>query len=186
MTETNEKLRSLFLAALMVTSVVAVGVSFTGAAAAQAANTDVTSAVEYTDSVDSNGDEITNPNKVELVFENDPQSVSVDRVLVNGETGVVDTTGSLNDQGERVVVTLDDDVTPNQNLTLDLDVKGPGADSSEELIVKDIETTATGIDEHAGANTHGDVTIVYQGEPIAIAAGDTQEDIQIRGDGVNI
>ncbi|WP_225334636.1 DUF7282 domain-containing protein [Halomicrobium urmianum] len=38
MTDTNDKLRSLFLTALMVTSVVAVGVSFTGAAAADVAN----------------------------------------------------------------------------------------------------------------------------------------------------
>ncbi len=100
MTDTSEKVRGLFLAALMVFSVFAGTVAFSGAAAAAANNYQITSAVEY------------NSGNVEIVLN---ESVdSVDKVTVDVKDGkskevstpttynsdrtiVVDVSGTFND-----------------------------------------------------------------------------------------
>ncbi|WP_254278951.1 DUF7282 domain-containing protein [Haloarcula marina] len=158
MTDNSEKLRSLFLTALMVFSVFAMSTAFAGSAAAAPLEAD--SSAEF------------GSGNVEVVFNDTVSSVTVNDVYVDGNTGIAASSGtSIN--GERVNVQLDQDIDPNQNLTLDLTVND-GTDNTD-VVVEDITTTAVTFAED-GTNNNS-ASRVYGGAPIAIVT--TNEDASV-------
>ncbi|WP_367175451.1 DUF7282 domain-containing protein [Haloarcula rubripromontorii] len=163
MTDTSEKIRSLFLTALMVFSVFAGTIAFSGGAAA-AANVSVQQAVEYDDGT------------VELAFDDSIGSVSNSdvKVFVDGNENpsnfVSGTNPSLsdNDGDGRLQIDLDSDVQPNRNLTIK--VSNLGGDS---VVAEDIDVTSTTIDSFVSDTARSYNINVYRGETVAVVNGTT-------------
>ena len=164
MTGTNDKLRSLFLTALMVFSVFAGTIAFSGGAAA-AANVGIEQATEYT----ANG----GTNTIELAL-ND----STDTAVTSGDVDIwidgnqnpsgystnidPDNDGSDATNG-RIAIGIGQDVQPNRNLTVRVDVTNGGQTST--LTAKDIDVTSRTFTPSGSDRTY---TNVYRGEVIAI------------------
>ncbi|MGB9952925.1 DUF7282 domain-containing protein [Haloarcula marismortui] len=163
MTDTSEKIRSLFLTALMVFSVFAGTIAFSGGAAA-AANVSVQQAVEYDDGT------------VELAFDDSIGSVSNSdvKVFVDGNENPsnfvsgTDPVLSDNDGDGRLQIDLDSDVQPNRNLTIK--VSNLGGDS---VVAEDIDVTSTTIDSYVKDADRSYNINVYRGETVAVVNGTT-------------
>ncbi|WP_058995087.1 BGTF surface domain-containing protein [Haloarcula sp. CBA1127] len=157
MTDTSEKIRSLFLTALMVFSVFAGTIAFSGGAAA-AANVSVQQAVEYNDGT------------VELAFDGGTGSVAPGDVTVfvdgnSNPSNFVSGNPSLsdNDGDGRLQIDLDDDVQPNRNLTIK--VSNLGGDS---VVAEDIDVTSTSITSFGSDSARSYNINVYRGETVAV------------------
>ncbi|MDQ2072686.1 DUF7282 domain-containing protein [Haloarcula sp. NS06] len=152
MTDTSEKIRSLFLTALMVFSVFAGTVAFSGGAAA-AANVSVDQAVEYNDGT------------VELAFDGSAGTVVNDdvTVLIDGKEDTGATVGSDDGSNGRLEIDLSNDVTPNRNLTVK--VSNVGGDS---VVAEDIDVTSTTIKSFKSDENRSYNVNVYRGETVAV------------------
>ncbi|GGK75741.1 DUF7282 domain-containing protein [Haloarcula sebkhae] len=180
MTDTNEKIRSLFLTALMVFSVFAGTIAFSGGAAA-AANVDIDQAVEY-----SSGTSSSNPSQVEVALSSgldsdidsedvqlyldgqNPAQTSEDNDLKASVTGGAD---------GRIVIGLNEDIKPSENLTVKLTgIPAEDGDNDETLVEEDIDVTSktftTTDSGDASASTNAEYysgdTNVFRGEVIAV------------------
>ncbi|WP_058995085.1 BGTF surface domain-containing protein [Haloarcula sp. CBA1127] len=159
MTGNSDKIRSLFLTALMVFSVFAGTVAFSGGAAA-AANVSVDQAVEY------------NSGTVELAFDGGVGSVASGDVTVfvdgnSNPSNFVSGNPSLsdNDGDGRLQIDLDDDVQPNRNLT----IKVTGLTGGDGTVVaEDIDVTSTTIDSFGSDSARSYNVNVYRGETVAV------------------
>ena len=176
MTDTNEKIRSLVLTALMVFSVFAGTIAFSGGAAA-AANVDIDQAVEY--SPESG----TNPSQVEVALSgglgSDIGSGDV-QLYLDGQNPAQTSEGNdLKDSVSggadgRIVIELNEDVQPSRNLTVKLtDLPDGDGNNDETLVAEDIDVTSrtfttTGDDGTSSAPYYSGDTNVFRGETIAI------------------
>ncbi|MHC3378209.1 DUF7282 domain-containing protein [Haloarcula sp. H-GB5] len=172
MTDTNEKIRSLFLTALMVFSVFAGTIAFSGGAAAAGANVGIEQAAEYSANTGSN------PAQIEIALSNTGKNNNVQlknaTIFVDGDenpdnfvtTGDKDLGGSVQGtNGQRVFIPLDKDVQPNRNLTVKLGVTN-GTDADAILTAEDIDVTSSEI--VADGQSDDDDKSVFRGEVIAI------------------
>ncbi|MFY4812509.1 DUF7282 domain-containing protein [Haloarcula sp. AONF1] len=181
MTDTNEKIRSLFLTALMVFSVFAGTIAFSGGAAA-AANVSVEQAAEY------------DSGTVELALNGSVgsgvSSGDID-IYVDGQKNpkkFVDSSGpSFNNtivsngdgSGGTIAFDLKQDVEPSRNLT----VKVSGLSGGDDTVVaEDIDVTSTSI----ATDATSDNTNVFRGEVIAVRATGTASDTVDADDGTSI
>ncbi|WP_340098266.1 DUF7282 domain-containing protein [Salinibaculum salinum] len=177
MTSKSDKMRGLFLAAIMVTSVFVGSIAFAGTAAAAANAVSVDSAVEY------------NSGNVELVLNDTADGAgTIDegnvQVYVDG-TQIIedgDSTGNLADfnsdittvdgfsgDTDRVEFDLGADVTPNRNLTVVIeDVDDDANTATNDLVAKDLTVTSQDISQ-IGSDKR-----TYQGETVAIVADTAQ------------
>lgn len=171
-TATAEKLRSVFLTGLVVFSLFAGTVAFSGTGAA-AANVSVEQAVEYSGSGDGEGtvelalnDSVTNGldgnDELELYLDGREVSDSLFAgVAQDGTNG-------------RVEITLNRDVTPNRNLTVKLTDFAGGT-----ITATDIDVTSRTFTPGSGEQRNTDV---YQGELIAIEDPDAGPDTDVHID----
>ncbi|WP_196219992.1 surface glycoprotein, partial [Haloarcula sp. K1] len=164
MTDTNEKIRSLFLTALMVFSVFAGTIAFSGGAAA-AANVSVEQAAEY----DSGTVELALNGSTGSPVSDTDIDIYVDGNKNPSNYGVssVDTT----DDGTtgRLQFSLDQDVQPNRNLT----VKVSGLTGGDNTVVaEDIDVTSQTI---VADDSSGD-TNAFRGEVLAVRADGGESD----------
>ncbi|MFU1780738.1 BGTF surface domain-containing protein [Haloarcula japonica] len=178
MTGNSDKVRSLFLTALMVFSVFAGTIAFSGGAAA-AANVSVEQAAEYSSGTvelalnGSTSDAVPAGNITVFIDGNENPS----NYAVTGVDGTDDgTTG-------RLEFNLDQDVQPNRNLTIK--VTGlSGGDGT--VIAEDIDVTSSTITANANNDTELNS---FRGEVIAIentSADDTDNSPSIEVDGDSI
>jgi len=182
MTGNSDKIRSLFLTALMVFSVFAGTVAFSGGAAAQAANSDIEQAVEYTAN-----DDASDTSTIELALAG-PVSDGVDgnsdvELYIDGDEVSSDVVSSVPADGTsgRVEISLDRDITPNRNLTVKL-INIDGGPVTEKNI--DVTSRTFTPSQTADSRTY---TNVYRGETIAIEDTDGGDDtISIEEDGGSI
>ncbi|MFY4812508.1 DUF7282 domain-containing protein [Haloarcula sp. AONF1] len=177
MTGNSNKVRSLFLTALMVFSVFAGTVAFSGGAAA-AANVSVEQAAEY------------NSGTVELAF-NSSTADTVDSgdidVYIDGNEnpsnyGVDSVDGTDDGTTGRLEFSLDQDVQPNRNLTIKVtDLNG----GDGTVIAEDIDVTSETITTSGSNDTEFNA---FRGEVIAVE--DTDADtgsgpsVEVEGDSV--
>ncbi|WP_336358225.1 DUF7282 domain-containing protein [Haloarcula sp. CGMCC 1.6347] len=176
MTDTNEKIRSLFLTALMVFSVFAGTIAFSGGAAA-AANVTVEQAVEYDSGTvelalnGSTGSTVTDTDiDVYIDGNKNPSKYGVTNVGADGTS-------------ERLQFSLDQDVQPNRNLTVKVS-NLTGGDGT--VVAEDIDVTS----ETITANTKNDTELnAFRGEVIAIEKtsaddSDNSPSIEVEADSV--
>lgn len=171
-TAVTEKLRSVFLTGLVVFSLFAGTVAFSGSTAA-AANVSVEQAVEYSGSGGGEGtielalnDSVTNGldgnDELELYLDGREASDSLfEGVAEAGTNG-------------RVEITLSRDVTPNRNLTVKLTDFAGGT-----ITATDIDVTSRTFTPGSGEQWNIDV---YQGELIAIEDPDAGPDTDVHID----
>jgi surface glycoprotein (TIGR04207 family)/PGF-CTERM protein len=177
MTGNNNKLRALFLTALMVFSVFAGTVALSGSATA-AAKVDVDSAVEY----DSGNVEVTLNNSLSSGITGIGTADEQVTVYVDGDKNPNAYTGGSatvkSDGTSQVVdIVLDQDVSPNQNLTLKFhDITSTGGDDID-VVAEDIDVTSATIKD-TDSTSKSNRKSVRTGEPIAFVDEDT-EDSQI-------
>ncbi|KAA9398135.1 PGF-CTERM sorting domain-containing protein [Haloarcula sp. CBA1130] len=182
MTDTNEKIRSLFLTALMVFSVFAGTIAFSGGAAA-AANVEIQQATEYnSDSGDIievvTNNSINDPNT--LTVANDTNDGDV-QVVVDGVTnpGDVVTTGTtVTQNGEQLEIPLDGDITPDAEVDVRIyGVSATGGDNVD-LVQKDIDVTSQTLTAGTtiGPKTNLNYVNVFRGETLAIQRDSTSSD----------
>ncbi|MGB9931671.1 DUF7282 domain-containing protein [Haloarcula amylolytica] len=184
MTDTNEKIRSLFLTALMVFSVFAGTIAFSGGAAA-AANVGITQAVEY--SANDGG----TTSQVEIALDNQLTDASIDEsttgadytLYLDGEAdpgidaGIQTESGTAQDgTNGRVVIGLSDDISPSQNLTVKLEGVEATSSSSgtEDLVAEDIDVTTQTFT--TSGSYSGDEN-VFRGEVIAVEDIDADDNV---------
>ncbi|WP_336337277.1 DUF7282 domain-containing protein [Haloarcula brevis] len=163
MTGNSNKVRSLFLTALMVFSVFAGTIAFSGGAAA-AANVSVQQAAEYNDGT------------VELAL-NGSTGTSVGSgdidVYVDGNQNpnnyVSGLTVNADGQNGRIAFDLDKDVQPNRNLT----IKVSGLNGGDGTVVaQDIDVTSQTVTSNGNNDT--DIN-VFRGEVIAVEDTDADD-----------
>ncbi|WP_336338812.1 DUF7827 domain-containing protein [Haloarcula brevis] len=169
-TGSTDKLRSLVLSWLVVVSVFAGTVAFSGGVAA-AANVGVEQAGEYSDSGDGAStvelalsDPVTNGldgnGELELYLDGKEVSDSLfDGVARDGTAG-------------RVAIELSRDVTPNQNLTVKLTDFGSGS-----LTARDVAVTSRTFTPDSGDRSY---TNLYHGVVVAIEDADAGSDTALR------
>ncbi|EMA32886.1 DUF7282 domain-containing protein [Haloarcula japonica] len=196
MTDTNEKIRSLFLTALMVFSVFAGTIAFSGGAAA-AANVDIDQATEYSPETSTDA----NPSDVEIALTGDLGSgngVGSEEVVLyldgNKNPGIVESGDVIQNNGEngRVVINLNEDIKPSENLTVKLTDLPTASDSQDgTLVAEDIDvtsqtftTTSAGEGDLASGETYSGDTNVFRGETIAVeeAGGVTDGNVEVEED----
>ena len=156
----RDKIRGLFLAAIMVTSVFVGFIALSGTAAAAANASSAVQAVEY-DADFQNGVSDDNGTEIDLVFN---KSTTVTGVVVYvEEQEQTSAAGVLDDDGKDTVLVDagDGDVTPNQNLTIVATVNNTG-ESQQTLKF----STDSDVDDAA------DVTVTSQNVPTADVSGD--------------
>ncbi|MDG5775585.1 BGTF surface domain-containing protein [Haloarculaceae archaeon H-GB2-1] len=180
MTGTKSKLRSLFLTTLMVLSVFAGTVAFAGTAAA-ANQPSVVSATEYS----SNGDiEIAFDRGVQDATDQDPNfdvndfDIYVDDQVYTGPAELTMQDGDASDGNLTIRVSATQDITPNQNVTVDIipDVEADtGADTTLD-VNESVDVTSQDIEENAPAadsyDSRSQALTVYEGEVIALWANE--------------
>ncbi|MGB9931669.1 DUF7282 domain-containing protein [Haloarcula amylolytica] len=171
MTGNSDKIRSLVLTALMVFSVFAGTIAFSGGAAA-AANVSVEQAVEYNDGT------------VELALNGSTGSsvvrgnidVYVDGNENPGNYNVTSVDGTDDGTTGRLEFSLDQDVQPNRNLTIKVtDLSG----GDGTVIAEDIDVTSQTYTTSGGYSGDNNV---FRGEVIAVEdpnADDTDDDPNI-------
>ncbi|MFU1780739.1 BGTF surface domain-containing protein [Haloarcula japonica] len=167
MTDTNEKIRSLFLTALMVFSVFAGTIAFSGGAAAAGANVGIEQAVEYSA---NSGPTST----VELALNDTADSVDSVTVFIDGDKNpskYVTTNNNgevqnyrLSTNKQRITLDLTQDVQPSRNLTVKVGVSKGTASSN--LVAEDIDVTSTTITTD-GTKDSNNIN-VFRGEVIAV------------------
>ncbi len=158
MTDTNEKIRSLFLTALMVFSVFAGTIAFSGGAAA-AANVSVEQAAEY----DSGTVELALNGSTGSPVTTGDIDIYIDGNENPSNYGVSSVDGTDDGTTGRLQFSLDQDVQPNRNLT----VKVSGLTGGDNTVVaEDIDVTSQTIVADDGS---GD-TNAFRGEVLAIRA----------------
>jgi len=170
MTDTNEKIRSLFLTALMVFSVFAGTIAFSGGAAAAGANVGIEQAVEYSANSgspastvelalnDTDGTESINSVDVFVDGDKNPDNYVSSSGLSSGDYRI----GGNNYQ--RITIDLDKDVQPSRNLTVKVVVEKSGVTST--LVAEDIDVTSETIKTN-GVKDSNNIN-VFRGEVIAI------------------
>ncbi|EMA16262.1 DUF7282 domain-containing protein [Haloarcula marismortui] len=191
MTGNSDKIRSLFLTALMVFSVFAGTIAFSGGAAA-AANVQVEQATEY-----SSGtvEIVTNESITTGLQLGDGTNSGDVEIIVNGTSNPSEYTGgsasvTSNNGANPVEISLDKDVTPDNNLTIKLhEVTATGSDPVT-LVMKDIDVTSRTLTPSSSVdsnNARDYSTNVYRGETIAIVDdGDDDTNVLIEEDGGSI
>jgi len=170
MTDTNEKIRSLFLTALMVFSVFAGTIAFSGGAAAAGANVGIEQAAEYTANDGENvievalNDSANNVDNVTVFVDGDrnPDNFVADKETVNGEEFV--DSSNLTKSNQRLEIRLSQNADPSRNVTVQLDVSQGGASST--ITAEDIDVTSSEIATDNSKDTN-DIN-VFRGEVIAI------------------
>ena len=163
MTGTKDKVRGVFLAALMVFAVFAGTVAFTGSAAAEVPEVDQ-DPVEFTI-----GEGAGATSHIEVVFEDDASGLEYDLEDKNGDavTATVNT-GLSNLSAGRVVLDIGEDLNGEPTLT----VTDPADEDDEEF---DVTTTATLIQDPGDTDTSTDPDgvdaeeEVFKGERFAVA-----------------
>ncbi|GGM46513.1 BGTF surface domain-containing protein [Haloarcula argentinensis] len=175
MTDTSEKIRSLFLTALMVFSVFAGTIAFSGGAAAAGANVSVEQAAEYDSGTvelalnGSTGDAVDSGNITVFIDGNEnPSNYGVDSVVADGTN-------------ERLEFTLDQDVQPNRNLTVKVTNLNGGA-----VVAEDIDVTSNTI---TTTKTNDTEINAFRGEVIAVKndtanTSDNSPSIEVDGDSI--
>ena len=187
---TRDKLRGLFLAAIMVTSVFVGFIAFAGTAAATNAPA-AQQAVEYGSGGDEGG-------TVDLVFNESVTDASNVRVLVDGNR-VLSADNSVTGAGgvsvSDNVVTIDlngagvgtsiTDITPNRNVTILHDVSSGETrnvtfSTDDDLVddrdfAGDLTLTSQNIDEDGSTNK----VDVFEGEVLALVANNNGDDISV-------
>lgn len=167
MTGTNDKLRALFLTALMVVSVFGATVAFTGAAAA-AANANLDAAAEYDDSVDADGGDI------ELAFTDASGTVTVNNANVYID-GAAQGNMSIGTAGPTVVLQDDTwgygDLKPASDVVVKVTYTDNAGTTTENISV---QVTSQNVDIDTG-----DSTPVYQGEPVALVGATSNDNFDI-------
>ncbi|KAA9406726.1 PGF-CTERM sorting domain-containing protein [Haloarcula sp. CBA1131] len=165
MTGNSDKVRSLFLTALMVFSVFAGTIAFSGGAAA-AANVSVEQAAEY----DSGTVELALNGSTGSTVNTGDIDIYVDGNKNPSNYGVSSVDGTDDGTTGRLQFSLDQDVQPNRNLT----VKVSGLTGGDNTVVaEDIDVTSQTI---VADDSSGD-TNAFRGEVLAIRAdGDTDND----------
>jgi len=191
MTGNSHKIRSLILTALMVFSVFAGTIAFSGGAAA-AANVGIDQAAEYEANSGDTTVEVVLNNSLDSGITNNPVARDADpsnpsfTVLVDGDENpdnYVGTTSVASDGSTdgRVAIELSQDVEPSRNLTIKLhDVSANGNDFTD-VVAEDIDVTSKTFTQ-TGSYTRDNN--VFRGEAIAVeypgASGDT--DIEVEED----
>ena len=181
MTGNSDKVRSLFLTALMVFSVFAGTIAFSGGAAAAAANVQIDQATEYDTNPSGSGGQVievvTNETIVSpsgpgsLQFDDDGSAGDVE-VIINdtvNPSSYVDTGGSFALSGKRIAIPLKKDISPAD--TVDVRISGVSATSSSDtttLFEEDIDVTSQTLDAKNDASTSLKYTNVFRGETLAI------------------
>ncbi|MFC6938803.1 BGTF surface domain-containing protein [Salinirubellus sp. GCM10025818] len=161
MTGTKDKVRGVFLAALMVFAVFAGTVAFTGSAAAEVPEVDQ-DPVEFTI-----GEGPSATSHIEVVFEDDASGLEYELEDKNGDSVTATVNTGLSDlSAGRVVLDIGEDLNGEPTLT----VTDPSDSDDEEL---DVTTTATLIQDPG--DTSGDVGVdaeeeVFKGERFAVAS----------------
>ncbi|WP_420181825.1 DUF7282 domain-containing protein [Haloarcula sp. KBTZ06] len=164
MTDTNEKIRSLFLTALMVFSVFAGTIAFSGGAAA-AANVTVEQAVEY----DSGTVELALNGSTGSTVSDTDIDIYVDGNKNPSNYDVTSVDGTDDGTTGRLQFSLDQDVQPNRNLT----VKVSGLTGGDNTVVaEDIDVTSQTI---VADDSSGD-TNAFRGEVLAVRADGGESD----------
>ena len=168
MADTSKKIRGLFLATLMFFTVFSGIVAFSNGAAA-AANINIEQAVEYDDGT------------IEVAFDSTSGDISDSQVtvLIDGEADTTASVGSDDGSNGRLQIGLDNDVTPNQNLT----VKITGLTGGDGTVVaKDIVVTSTTIDSFSSSSVRSHNTEVYRGEAVAVVNDTTNGNVLVKKD----
>ena len=169
MTGNSDKVRSLFLTALMVFSVFAGTVAFSGGAAA--ANVSVQQASEYDGgtvelALDGGTGDAVQADDIEIFIDGNQNP---DNFVPDGGVDVDDdddgTTG-------RLAFQLDQDVEPSRNLTVKVTGLAEGDDDDTTIVAEDIDVTSTTV----VADNEDDDTNVFRGEVVAIRAGPDDAD----------
>ncbi|NLV12073.1 DUF7282 domain-containing protein [Haloarcula argentinensis] len=191
MTGNSNKVRSLFLTALMVFSVFAGTVAFSGGAAA-AANVSITQAAEYnegtvevalsgpiSDGIDADDIDIYvdgNQNPANYVDdEGSDGGPSSGQLVADGDSG-------------RIEIDLNNDVQPNRNLTVKLsNLPDEEGNTDESLVAEDIDVSSQTIQTSGENDTDFSA---FRGEVIAIqdedALGEDGPNIEIGEQGAGI
>ncbi|RLM90605.1 BGTF surface domain-containing protein [Haloarcula sp. Atlit-7R] len=171
MTDTSEKIRSLFLTALMVFSVFAGTIAFSGGAAA-AANVSVEQAAEYDSGTvelalnGSTGSAVSATDiDVYLDGNKNPSNYGITSVGADGQNG-------------RLAFSLAQDVQPNRNLTVKVS-NLTGGDNT--IVAEDIDVTSETITTTGTNNT--DIN-AFRGEVIAVK--DTGADATNNGPSIEV
>ncbi|KOX92017.1 hypothetical protein AMS69_15845 [Haloarcula rubripromontorii] len=178
MTDTSEKIRSLFLTALMVFSVFAGTIAFSGGAAA-AANVSVEQAAEY----DSGTVELALNGSTGSAVPRGNIDVYIDGNENPGNYNVSSVDGTDDGTTGRLAFSLAQDVQPNRNLT----VKVTGLSGGDGTVVaQDIDVTSETISTSGSNDT--DIN-AFRGEVIAINDSDADAtnngpSIEVDGDSV--
>jgi len=157
MTGNSDKIRSLFLTALMVFSVFAGTIAFSGGAAA-AANVSVEQAAEYDDGTvelalnGSTGNAV-GPEDIDIYIDGNENPDNYTPITVDGT-----------DDGttERLEFSLDQDVQPNRNLTVKVS-NLTGGDGT--VVAEDIDVTSTTVTTTGSNDTDFNA---FRGEVIAV------------------
>jgi len=170
MTGNSNKVRSLFLTALMVFSVFAGTVAFSGAAAA--ANVSVQQAAEYDDGTvelaldGGTGDAVT-ADQIEVFIDGNSNPDN----FVQAEDDPADDSPKdidITEGGENGVIRFDlqQDVEPSRNLTIKVTGLAEGDDGDSTIVAEDIDVTSTTV----VADNAEDDNNVFRGEVVAIRA----------------
>jgi len=183
MTGNSDKIRSLILTALMVFSVFAGTVAFSGGAAA-VGNVSVEQAVEYSADGTTPTVELALDQGTDSAISNDDITLYVDGNENPGNYDRNDTTVTANGQNGRIAIELPNDVQPNRNLTVKVD----DPDTDDSIVAEDIDVTS----QTVTANGNNDTDFnAFRGEVIAVEdpdADDTDNSppIQVEDDGIEL
>ena len=181
MTDTSEKIRSLFLTALMVFSVFAGTIAFSGGAAA-AANVEIQQATEYNS---DNGDVIevvtNNTISTSLTLQNGTSDGDVQVVIdgVENPGEYVDTSKGITQNSEQIEIPLEKDITPDTEVDVRLNgVSATGSDTTD-LVAKDIDVTSQTIKADEPNPNELSFETVFRGETLAIERADSGNSFEI-------
>ncbi|EMA16029.1 DUF7282 domain-containing protein [Haloarcula amylolytica] len=180
MTDTNEKIRSLFLTALMVFSVFAGTIAFSGGAAA-AANVEIQQATEYNS---DSGDviEVVTNNTISTSLQlanttnNGDIQVVIDGVDNPGE--YVDTSKGITQNNQQIEIPLEKDITPDTEVDVRLNGVSAGSDNVD-LVAKDIDVTSQTITADEPNPNELSFETVFRGESLAFERADSGNDFEI-------
>lgn len=187
MTGTRDKLRGLFLAALMVLSAMGGTIAFAGTAAAANQAPVMQEATSFEDSADQidPGTDTDNDTLVEVIFDEGVKNVSTDDFNVVLRDGTEVTPDSVTDTDGDPAVRLDiDQVNPIEVSHVNVTSNGTLADNADNPVDagknknQEVKTTSTTLQENQG--TQSDNTLkAFQGEQVALVATDEDEDFEI-------
>ncbi|NHX41309.1 MULTISPECIES: BGTF surface domain-containing protein [Haloarcula] len=185
MTDTNEKIRSLFLTALMVFSVFAGTIAFSGGAAA-AANVEIQQATEYNADTGPTIEVVTNSTiSTSLTLDNGTSDGDVQVVIdgVENPGEYVDTSQSgsnINQNGQQIELLLEKDITPDAEVDVRLNgVTASTSGDTTDLVAKDIDVTSQTITADEPNPNELSFETVFRGETLAIERADSGNSFEI-------